>query len=432
MSTPEQLDRLLREWQAERRLPSVAAAVVRRGVPAWSAAVGSADLEDDVGATPQTQYRVGSVTKTFTAVAVMQLGAAGELDLDDRLEQHLDVPANGTPTIRRLLCHLSGLQREVGDMWITGASPTETELIESLTTVEQVLPGGSAFHYSNLAFALLGRLVAAKTGERYQDVVDERIVRPLGLARTTWQPQPPKAVGYLVDEYASTARREPERDFEAVASAAQLWSTVEDLARWAAFLADGDDGVLPAGVVERMWSPQVMEEPDDWSRGFGLSLELRNTGERILGGHRGAMPGHLAAVFVDRKSGIGAAALTNAGTRGALDELAAGLIDRADELWPAPVEPWRPEGAPPADVARLLGRWWSEGNEFVFSWRDGALHAGVATLPPGRGETRFERDGDGWRAARGREQGERLRVDGERLSWGGYAFTREQRSFDEL
>ena len=432
MSTPEPLARLLREWQAEHRLPSVSAAVVRRGELAWSDAVGFADVEAKRDATPQTQYRIGSITKTFTATAVMQLAASGELDLDDRLGQHVDVPAHGTPTIRRLLAHLSGLQREVGEMWVTGSSPTEAELVESLARVEQVLPPQRAFHYSNLAYALLGRVVAAKTGERYEDRVDEHVLRPLGLARTTWRPVEPKAQGYLVDEYASTVKREPEHDLGGTAAAGQLWSTVEDLARWAAFLAEGDDAVLGSGVVAQMWFPQVMYYPDDWVRGWGLGLELLNTGGRIYGGHGGAMAGHLAGVYVERRSGIGAAVLTNAGTRGATAELAVGLIDRAIDLWPAPVEPWRPEAEPPADVRALLGRWWSEGNEFVFTWRAGRLHAGVVGLPPGRGETVFERDGGGWRAAEGREQGERLERDGDRLLWGGYAFTRDQRTFDDL
>ena len=107
------LERLIAERQAA-RLPSVAAAVVRKGEPVWSGAVGSASYEDDLAATADTQYRVGSITKTFTATAIMQLRDAGELDLDDRLEQHIDGVANGTPTIRRLLCHLSGLEREAG------------------------------------------------------------------------------------------------------------------------------------------------------------------------------------------------------------------------------------------------------------------------------------------------------------------------------
>ena len=88
----------LRARQAE-RLPSIAAAVVRDGETVWSGAVGMADLEAGIEAGPETQYRVGSITKTFTAVAVMQLRDAGELDLDDRVEQHIPGIANGSPTL---------------------------------------------------------------------------------------------------------------------------------------------------------------------------------------------------------------------------------------------------------------------------------------------------------------------------------------------
>ena len=194
MSTSDALDRLLAERQAD-RLPSVAAAVARDGEIVWSNAIGSADLDAGRDATPDTQYRIGSITKTFTAVSIMQLRAAGELDLDDRLEQHLDGVANGTPTIRRMLAHLSGLQREAGEMFVTGESPTEEQLVESMATMEFVSKPAEQHHYSNLAFALLGQVVARKSGEPYTTYVDERIIRPLGLGRTTWTPQEPKAQG---------------------------------------------------------------------------------------------------------------------------------------------------------------------------------------------------------------------------------------------
>jgi len=252
MSTPEALDRLLAERQAD-RLPSVAAAVVREGEIVWSGARGSADYDEARAATPDTQYRVGSITKTFTATAIMQLRTAGELDLDDRLEQHIDGIANGSPTIRRMLCHLSGLQREAGEMFVTGESPTEDQLIESMRNVEFVLAPAQQHHYSNLAFALLGQIVARKSGQPYTEYVDERIIRPLGLERTTWTPQAPKAQGYLVDEYARTVWKEPETDLAGTAAAGQLWSTVGDLGRWAAFLAEGHDAVLDARAIEEMW-----------------------------------------------------------------------------------------------------------------------------------------------------------------------------------
>jgi len=419
----EQLDRMLQERQAD-RLPSVAAAVVRKGEVAWANAVGVADYDGDRPATAGTQYRIGSITKTFTATAIMQLYAAGALDLDDRLGEHLDDVGDGSPTIRRMLAHLSGIQREVGDMFVDGTSPVEEDL-----NVAFALEPARAHHYSNLAFGLLGRVVAAKSGKPYTEVVDERIIGPLGLTRTTWLPEQPKAQGYLVDEWARTVWTEPETDLGAVASMGQLWSTVEDLATWATFLARGHEDVLEAAVVEQMWFPQVMYYPDDWVLAWGLGIELYNHEGKIYGGHGGAMAGHLAAVYVHRKTQVGAAALTNSGTRGNLDLFCLQLAAKAMELWPEPIEPWRPEQEPPPEVRAILGRWWSEGFEFVFWWENGALQAKVAGTPPGRAETTFERDGDGWRAAAGRERGERLRVDGDRMIWAGYAFTRAQEPF---
>jgi hypothetical protein len=172
-----------------------------------------------------------------------------------------------------------------------------------------------------------------------------------------------------------------------------------------------------------------MYYPDEWVLAWGLGLQLHNHEGKIYGGHGGAMAGHLAGVYVHRKTGIGAAALTNSGTRGDMDLFCLRLAAKAMELWPEPIEPWRPEGEPPPEVRGVLGIWWSEGNQFVFTWEKAALRAKIAGTPVGRGETTFARDGDGWIAAAGRERGERLRVDGDRLVWAGYPFTRSQQPF---
>ena len=423
MPGSEQFERMLAEKQAD-RLPSVAAAVVRRGELEWSGAAGFASYDGDVEATPETQYRIGSITKTFTATAIMQLRDAGELDLDDRIEQHLPGLENGSPTIRRMLAHISGMQREAGEMFVEGTSPTEDEL-----EIGFALPPAQAHHYSNLAFALFGRVVAAKSGMPYTQYVEERIFRPLGLERTTWYPEPPKAQGYLVAEYARTVWQEPETDLGGTMSAGQLWSTVGDLARWATFLARGDDAVLSPTTVEEMWFPQVMYYPDEWVLGWGLGLMLYNHEGKIYGGHGGAMAGYLAGVYINRRSQVGAAALTNSGTRGNMDLFAIQLAAKSLELEPEPIEVWRPEEAPPDDVAAILGPWWSEGNQFLFTWEGGKLRAKVAGTPPGKAETTFERDGDGWIAAAGRERGERLRIDDAQVVWAGYPFTRDQQPF---
>ena len=264
MSAPDslrqELERLLRREQAEKRLPSVAAAVVRDGEIVWEQALGAADAERAVETTPDTQYRIGSITKTFTAVAVMQLRDAGRLDLEDTLDRHLDGVVH-RPTLRRLLSHGSGLQRETpGDVWVTLKFLSDEELLRDLGQAEQVLPPGARFHYSNLAFALLGQIVARVAGTPYEQYVQERIVAPLGLTHTTFRATAPHANGYLVDAYREGVLSEPPVETASFVPAGQLWSTVRDLCRWAAFLAAPDESVLAAKTLEEMRTVQVIED----------------------------------------------------------------------------------------------------------------------------------------------------------------------------
>ena len=421
------LERILRTKQAD-GLPSLAAAVVRGGETVWSDAVGTADYEAGSEATPETQYRIGSITKTFTAVAVMMLRDEGLLDLDDRLEQHVPGIANGSPTIRRMLAHLSGLQREPGDMWVDGVAPTLEAMVAGMADYELVLPPARAHHYSNLAYGMLGEIVARRSGLPYTEFVDVRIFAPAGLRRTSWEETPPRAAGYMVDEYAGTVMREPHTPLDGIAAMGQLWSTVGDLARWGMVLVGGLDGVVAEATAEEMWAPQVILNPDDWTVGWGLGLELLNHSGRIFGGHTGAMPGFLAGLHLNRESKTGAAVLTNSGTRAATRDIAVELAEATLELWPPDIELWRPESAPPREIVPILGRWWSEGMEFVFSWREGKLQATIPGAPPRVRPTVFESIGDGvYRAVSGREQGERLRVEADdRLVWSGYLFTRSQ------
>src|SRR5439155_19121385 len=135
------------------------AGVVRDGELVWSFAVGRADV-NGVDATPDTSYRIGSITKTFTALLVLRLRDGGVLDLDDPLAEHLPEVGDRRITIRQALSHLSGLQREPpGDVWVTGRMPDTAGLVTSLADAEWLLPPSRRFHYSNLAFALLGRVV---------------------------------------------------------------------------------------------------------------------------------------------------------------------------------------------------------------------------------------------------------------------------------
>jgi CubicO group peptidase (beta-lactamase class C family) len=430
------LERQLREAQAE-RLPSVAAAVLRRGEPVWSGAVGLADAEAGRETTSGTQYRIGSVTKTFTTVAILQLVEDGVLELDDLLERHLPEAPEGSPSLRRMLSHLSGLPREPpGDLWETLVAPTAAELVDALAETEPLLPQHTAHHYSNLAFGLLGEVVARRGGAPYRTCVEERILRPLGLERTTWEPAEPYAHGYLVEPYANVVRREPVLELAGIESAGQLWSTVGDLVRWATFLAEGQPGVLRAETAESMWFPHASYDPEAWQLSWGLGLMLYREGDRILGGHGGAMPGHLAGVVVDRRSQVAAAALTNTGAGADPEALARRLALATIHALPDAPKEWRPEPGPSPELESALGRWWSEGAEFVFFRAEGSLKAQAAAPKRALQPSTFEPlGGDVYRTAAGRERGELLRLeraaDGTvvRMRWAGYPFTRAAAPF---
>jgi CubicO group peptidase (beta-lactamase class C family) len=429
------LERLVRKEQADKRLPSVAAAVVRDGELLWESAVGTADVEAGRTATPDTQYRVGSITKTFTAAAVMQLRDAGKLDLDDPLDRHVDGAAHA-PTLRALLSHLSGLQRETpDDGWLTQEFWNAEQLAGGLGEAEQVLPRGARWHYSNLAFAALGLVVERASGLPYERYVRERLLEPLGLGRTSFEPEEPAARGYLVQPYAEGVWTEAPVSTGAWIAAGQLWGTVADLCRWAAFLAAPDPDVLAPATVEEMRTVHAISDHERWTEGYGLGLMLRRDGEKILAGHGGAMPGFIAGLYVSPEDRVGAAVLTNSGTA-AVADLTVSLLRRAVEELPVAPAPWQAGDPPPEEALELLGPWWVEGTEVVLRWRKGRLEGRAPEAADWRPPSVFRREAeDLWRTVSGPEQGERLRVERDadgrivHLVWAGYPVTREPRPF---
>jgi CubicO group peptidase (beta-lactamase class C family) len=435
VSAPETLsaalERQIRREQREQRLPSITAAVLRDGELVWEKAVGAADVSSELEATPDMQYRLGSITKTFTAAAIMQLRDAGKLDLEDTLDKHVDAAAHA-PSLRRLLSHTSGLQRETqDDAWLKARFADVPELLDTLGEAEQVLPPGARFHYSNLAFALLGVVVERASGLPYAQYVQERLLTPLGLTRTTFEPHEPVAVGYVVQPYVDGVWTEAPVSTGAWIAAGQLWGTVADLCAWASFLADPDEAVLARTTVEEMRTVQTIDDHVRWSGGYGLGLMLARDGDRILAGHGGSMPGFIAAMYVSPVDKVGVAVLTNS-SGAALADVAKRLIRTTIEQWPVPPKPWKIEEPPPDDVVPLLGIWFMEGDPFTMRWKNGKLDARFPDDPDWKPSAVIVRESDDrWRIESGWEQGEVLRVERDadgnvtRLVLAGYPVTRE-------
>jgi CubicO group peptidase (beta-lactamase class C family) len=364
-STARRLDVLLAREQAAGRLPSVVAGLVRDGVLVWSGCVSVVDGE----AGPDVQYRIGSLTKTFVAVLVLQLRDEGRLDLNDPLSEHLPGIAYGDRTMRELLSHASGMHAEPAGPWWERTPGTSFEaLAAALDDSWPAFASHETFHYSNVAFALLGEVVARHRGTSWWEQVSSRVLQPLGMTRTSYLPQDPHATGHSVHHYANTLTEEPAHDAGAMAPAGQMWSTVTDLARYAGFLVAGHDDVLSLRTLTEMSTPQSAARATAMGSAHGLGVQVAGGGSGLLFGHTGSMPGFQAGLFVDPVRRTGAVAVAN-GTAGLRsDGLPVELLGTLEACEGTIVSPWTPARAVPPAVAELLGVWHWGNTAFSFSW----------------------------------------------------------------
>ncbi|RSN17500.1 serine hydrolase [Streptomyces sp. WAC 01325] len=417
--------------QAEGRAPSMVAAVVRGGRAVWH---GSRTSVDGHGPDEHVQYRIGSITKTFTAVLVLRLRDEGLLALGDPLEKHLPGTGAGEATIAELLAHASGLAAESpGPWWERTSGSLRPELSDVLGKQPFLHPSGRRFHYSNPGYTLLGALVEKLRGAPWEDVLRQEVLEPLGLSRTSAQPQAPHAGGWAVHPWADVMLPEPVEDLGRMAPAGQLWSTTADLARFAAFLIQGDDRVLSAESLREMRTPAAPMEAADVASGYayGLGLELRHQGGRALTGHTGSLPGFLACLTVSVEDDLAAVVLANCTSGPLLFTVAADLVRIVAEAEPRIPEPWRPMQDVDPAVLELAGQWYWGTHAFALR----LTADGPVSLEPlsgkGRG-SRFGSNGDGtWTGLEGYYAGELLkavrRPDGtvDHLDLGSFVFTRQ-------
>ena len=401
--------------QREGRAPSLVAGVVRDGGLAWSAGRGDvAEPHADV------QYRLGSISKTVTAVVVMRLRDEGLVHLDDPLDRHLPGTPFGNRTIGQLLSHLAGASAESPGGWWERTPGGSVEDL-GLGADDVVLGAARRFHYSNLGFGLLGELVARLRGSSWEDAVTAEVLTPLGMGRTTPRPVAPAASGWAVHPWADVVLPEPEHHAGVMAAAGQLWASLTDLGRFAAFLLGDTADVLAPATLEEMTVPAGVDPSTPGWSAYGLGLQVLRVDGRTLVGHGGSMPGFLAGVFVDRDEQTGAVSLANTTT--GLDAVVFGLLDDLRAAEPRIVDAWSPEpAAVPLDV---LGVWfWGPAAHALRSIAGGLLHLGPLPGRPGRASRFARRDDGSWIGLDGYYAGETLRIADDHLDLGTFVFTR--------
>jgi CubicO group peptidase (beta-lactamase class C family) len=294
----------------EGSIPGLALAVAREGQLLVAKGYGYANLEHMVPVTAQTVFKIASITKTFTATAVMMQVEQGRVDLERQIGDYLPgLPASWSPiTLRHLLSHTSGIKSYealLPDSWQPD-DPYE-QIVRSVAELPLAFPPGEAWGYSNSNYVVLGVLIEQVSGMPYRDFVRQQILLPIGMMETHWNNAAEivsnRAQGYAWD---SETLRDPghpplrNRDKQSAVwdyADGGLLSTVVDLAKWDAVLYTEE--LLQRSTLDQMWAPARLSDGRAVEYGLGWIVKTAE-GHRNIG-HWGRNPGFIAGMcrFLD-------------------------------------------------------------------------------------------------------------------------------------
>jgi D-alanyl-D-alanine carboxypeptidase len=294
--------------------PGAAVLVVVDGKPILRKGYGLADVEHKRAIAPDDVFRIGSLTKQFTAVAILQLVQQGKVKLDDPITAYVpDFDMRGkTITIEHLLTHTSGVPNftSTPDYRAKFDQHLAPRQVVGMTDGQPLeFDPGTKFKYSNTNYALLGMVIERVSGQTYADYLAEHVLKPAGTKDTAYSAndaatRPRHATGYDIEDNKPTPTTRPEMAIPFAAGA--LESTVDDLWSWTQALRDGK--VVDAKLLERAWTPY---SPSDGASNYGYGWMIRrDNGERWIA-HSGGIDGFsCTAMFVPDRN-LFVAILTN-------------------------------------------------------------------------------------------------------------------------
>ncbi len=418
--------RLFGEWldakTAFERIPGVSVALVADQELVWSRGFGWADVARRAPATPDTIYGICSISKLFTAVAVMQQRDAGKLRLDDPVARYLPYftltptsPEDPPVLIRDLLTHSGGVPRESAQNYWDApdfAFPTKEELIAGLAGQRMLYPPERYYQYSNLGMTLAGEIVEQVTGAPYERYVRQAILEPLKLGRTTTSlPESERGRG-LATGYGPLTREGvralmPFYDAKGITPAAGFASNVRDLGAVASWqfrlLRHGGEEVLKAATLREMQRVQWVDP--DWRMTRGLGFRVRRDGKETLVGHYGSCPGYRTEITLNPRRRLAAVVMVNA-MNVDTEEISTQLLRVAGAALAEGSTATPETKRPPQDLERFAGLYRSVWGEFaVVPWAGGLavldvptsdITAGLMRLKQIEGGTfrRIREDGD--------------------------------------
>lgn len=320
----DQVDDYIKAEMKRQHIPAVSMAVIKNGVIVKAEAYGLADIEHGIPATPDTVFKIGSVSKQFLATGIMLLVQDGKIGLNDKISKYFE----GTPpawepiTIRHLLTHTSGLVREAPGFNQYKVQP-DFDVIKTAYPVPLQFAPGDKYEYSNLGYFALADIIRKVSGKPWGEFLNERVFAPLAMTSTRVTTVasiiPKRADGYVwsTDTFQNT------ENWPAVRPSGAFLSSALDLAKWEAALLT--DRILNTSTKTEMWTPVTLNDGQKYPYGFGWTLDDFRGVERIH--HGGSLTGFRAHYLRLPVYGLTVVTLTNLATAD-VESLGSGIAIR--------------------------------------------------------------------------------------------------------
>ncbi|HMG75767.1 MAG TPA: serine hydrolase domain-containing protein [Pyrinomonadaceae bacterium] len=384
-----EIEKLFNNWFAARHVPGAVFGIIIDGELVWVKTNGVRESKDHAPVTPDTVFRIASMTKSFTALSILKLRDQGKLSLDDPVARYvpalegLRYPTNDSPTltIRHLLTHSEGFPEDNpwGDRQLAQSDETIRAWMRAGIPFSNA--PGTAYEYSNYGFAILGQVVTRVSGRPYAEYVRDEILKPLGMNSSTFEmssvPREHIALGYRWED--NVWKDEPVLAHGSFGSMGGLWTTARDLARYVAFHLSA---VPPRDEAERgpVRRSSLREMQQAWraqpafavrgavdaplqlvlsSYAYGLSVSQDCRFNYIVG-HGGGLPGYGSLMRWLPEYGVGLIAMGNLTYTpgfGGLFSDAIAALDRTGALKPRVVQPSPALLSAQNDVSQLITKW---------------------------------------------------------------------------
>jgi serine beta-lactamase-like protein LACTB, mitochondrial len=313
-----QIEKSVAAFIAANSVPGISVAVVENGKPSWSAGFGMSDLEDSARVTSSTLFRLGSISKPITAVAVLQLYERGKLDLDAPVQKYCPAfPQKDSPiTSRQLLGHLAGIRHYNQD----GKGDVPEDSARHFATMEESLQlfasdpllskPGTEFHYSTYGYTLLGCVLEGAAGQKYVDFVRENVFRPAGMDHT--QPDDyfaivPHRTRWYHRDKGGVVRNAGVLDSSYKIPGGGLISSADDMANFEAAILNGK--LLRPETQQAMLTRQRVANGNVSNYGLGWGVDDK-FGLHVVG-HNGGQQGTSTAIILVPQKSAGVVVLAN-------------------------------------------------------------------------------------------------------------------------